>query len=149
MHREHRCCARQVLDREIMIGYPPYGFIRARVRNISLGGLCVETAAPLAINRRVELLFHTSADNTEETHRWQATVTHAAPSGVGLKFDPFVLTELTALLGLLQAADRQAMDKAKAWNQPRPGRSTVPAPPVPALSSGPRPDGRTSEYQQR
>lgn len=149
MQREHRCCARQELDREIMIGYSPGEFIRARVRDIGLGGMLIEPTSPLAIHRRVELQFHTSADNTEKTHRWQATVTHAAPSGVGLNFDPFALTELSTLLGLLQAADRQAMDKAKARNQLRPGGFAVPASSVPAVSSVPRPDGRTSEYQQR
>lgn len=109
MQTEHRCCARKALDREIMIGSPQAGYVRARVRDVSLGGMGIETAGALVLNTPVELLFHTSAGTIEEIHRWQATVKHATPDGAGLEYAPFVLTELSALLGLLQEAERQSL----------------------------------------
>ncbi len=112
MHRERRCCARNTLDSEIMIGYSQTGFVHAHVRDISLGGMGIETTVTLALDRPVELIFRASANGTPRTHRWRATVKHVAPDGVGLKYEPFVLTELPALLGLLQAAERQAMECA-------------------------------------
>lgn len=148
MEKEHRCCARKALDRELMIGYPQTGFVRAQVRDISLGGMCIETTASLALNTPVELLFRAQANGAPRMHRWRATVRHIAPEGIGLRYEPFVLTELPALLGLLQAADLQAADKARAGNPPGFGSSPVSATPVAAPSGGPQQDDRTSEYDQ-
>jgi hypothetical protein len=91
--------------------------------------MLIEPTFLMAVDRRLELLFHTSADNAGNTHRWQATVTHAARSGVGLNFDPFDLTVRPALVGLLQVADDQAIDKATARDRQNPAALLFPRPP--------------------
>ncbi len=143
MEKEHRCCTRNTLDTEIMIGYSQTGFVRARVRDISLGGMGVETTVPFAPDRPVELIFRASANGAPRTHRWRATVKHIAPDGVGLKYEPFVLTELPALLGLLHAAERQAMERAGERTGLSLDSGQADASPVPAPSSGLRRVGRT------
>lgn len=113
MKRERRYCTCKALDREIMIGYPPAGFIRARARDVSLGGMWVETAAPLPSNRPLELLIRTSANGADETHRWRATVRHSSPNGIGLMYQPFDAAELPVLLGLLR--DATAVSVVSGW----------------------------------
>jgi hypothetical protein len=147
MQKESRCCARKVLDREIMIGYPQTGFTRARVRDIGLGGMRVDAAIPLVLDRPVELLLRIPANGSPHTHHWRATVRHISPDSVGLMYEPFVLTELPTLLELLQAADRQAMDDARAGKLPKPG-SPADAPRLPAPFTERRQDSRTSGYDQ-
>lgn len=145
MQTEHRCCARKVIDREIMIGSPQAGFVRARMRDVSLGGMGIETAGALAPNRPVQLLFRTSAGTIEEIHRWQATIKHATPDGTGLQYAPFVLTELPALLGLLQEAERQSLQLTEERTGLRLRNGLGRAAPAPALSRTVQQDGRTSE----
>lgn len=113
MNRERRCCARNALDTEILIGYSQSGFVRARARDISLGGLGVETNASFPLDRPVEIIFRAPANGTPRTHRWRATVKHVAPDGAGLKYEPFVLTELPALLWLLQVAEHRGLECAE------------------------------------
>ena len=143
MNRECRSCARIALDAEIMIGYSQTGFVRARVREIGLGGLYVETAASLALDRPVEIIFRAPANGISRTHRWRATVRHIAADGVGLKYEPFVLTELPALLRLLQAAERQALERAEERTGLRFDGGMGKVSTVPGPSTGLRQDRRT------
>jgi hypothetical protein len=146
--KEHRCCARSTLDREIMIGYPQTGFVRAHVRDISLGGMYIETTALLTLNRPVELIFRVSANGAPRTHRWRATVRHIATDGAGLKYEPFVLTELPALLRLLRAAERQDLERNDERIGLRLDRDRGHASPAPTPSSGLRQDNQTPEHDQ-
>lgn len=146
MQREHRCCVRKALNREIMVGYSQTGFSRVHVRDIGLGGMRIEAAIPLAVNRPVELLIRASSNGTSRSHRWRATVRHVSPDGVGLKYEPFVLTELPALLELLQAADRQGMDCAGAGSPPT--ETPVVAAPSAPSAAGRRQIDKASGYEQ-
>ena len=148
MNTERRCCARNALDTEIMIGYSQSGFVHARVHDISLGGLGVETTASLALDRPVEVIFRASANGAPRTHRWRATVKHIAPDVIGLKYEPFVLTELPALLGLLQAAERQALERAEERTGLRLDSDPGYASPPPAPSSERRQDDQAFGHDQ-
>lgn len=147
MQTEHRCCARKVLDREIMIGYLQTGFTRVRVRDIGLGGMRVDAAIPLAVNRPVELLLRAPGNDSPQAHRWRATVRHISSDGVGLKYEPFVLTELPTLLELLRDADRQAMECAEERTELGLDSGLDHTLPVPAPSTGHRQGRRTPERE--
>lgn len=147
MQKELRCCARKLLDREVMIGYTQSGFTRTRVRDIGLGGIRVDAAIPLAVDHPVELVFRTSIDGALQTHRWRATVRHVSSDGAGLKYEAFVLTELPMLLELLQAADRQVADAGRWGDRPVSAGSAVPVS-LAALPDEPPRDERNPDYER-
>lgn len=103
MPMEHRCGARKPLNLEVTIHCPRLGSVRAQARDISIGGMFVQTATGFVVNEPVTIDFRSPPAHA--AHHWYAAVVHTTSNGAGLIFDTFRSTELATLLDLLHVAD--------------------------------------------
>jgi hypothetical protein len=106
MGMEHRWSARNPAGFEAIVKYPPLGWMRAKVRNTSLGGMFIETGpVALNINTPVELLIERQGNPARTPYQLRAMVVRAVPGGAGLMFMRFDDTTSGALPELLIAGD--------------------------------------------
>ncbi len=60
-----------------------------RARNISVGGMFIETDTPLPPDTTVVLAFGLRLKDQQPYYRLPATVVHVAPDGMGMMFNSF------------------------------------------------------------
>jgi len=87
---EHRWSARRPVIGNVIVECPRIGLVRAALRDISLGGMFVETSAVvLPLNAPVSVVFDLPADDGNEGFCLQAMIVRHASRGAGLMFlDP-------------------------------------------------------------
>lgn len=107
---DHRCGARTPLDLEVSIESQSCGEMRARVRDISIGGMRLEAGADLSVYQPV--IIKLSFPRGSPAQRWQAMVVHAANGSAGVMFEFLRTAELQKLIELLRAADAQSRSLA-------------------------------------
>lgn len=80
--------------------------LAARTRNISLGGMFVQTFEPLFLDAMVVTAFGFRNQDDRAYYRLPATVVRAAEDGVGLMFNRFDVETVRSLRQALYFADR-------------------------------------------
>jgi hypothetical protein len=85
---EHRWSLRKLMTASVIVECPRIGMVRACMRDISLGGMFIETGPiSLPLNAPIAVSFNSSTfDDQRDDHRLQAMVVRQAPNGVGLMF---------------------------------------------------------------
>lgn len=84
---EHRWSARRFLGGEVTVSHPRYGIIHALLRDISLGGMFVETGrAELPVNAPVVVSFMLQNGDGPSHHRLHATVVRTTDNGAALMY---------------------------------------------------------------
>ena len=87
---EHRWSMRKPVHDRITLNCPPIGILHANIRDVSLGGLFIDTDAALNINTPVELLFSAKEKSGMlKTDHIDALVVRKTKQGVGLMFHKF------------------------------------------------------------
>ena len=103
---DSRLHVRRPVDLAAVISYPQVGIFSVRTRNVSVGGMLVETGAvSLPRGEDINVCFHFEQGETDCLCSTQAQVVHATVSGAGLKFLALDTDSREALNGLLRAAD--------------------------------------------
>lgn len=84
---EHRWSARCFLGGEVTVSHPRYGILHAVLRDISLGGMFVETGrVELPVNAPVVVSFALQNGGYSSHHRLHAMVVRAADDGAALMY---------------------------------------------------------------
>ena len=110
---EHRWSARRPVIGNVIVECPRIGLVRAALRDVSLGGMFIETkAVVLPLNAPVSVVFDLPADDGNEGYCLQAMIVRHASGGAGIMFlDPggeVVRSMRDALYGETPAAARRA-----------------------------------------
>lgn len=87
---EHRWSARRPVTGNVVVECPRIGLVRAALRDVSLGGMCVETnAVVIPINAPVSVVFDLESDEQREGYCLQAMVVRHTSRGAAIMFlDP-------------------------------------------------------------
>jgi len=98
---EQRWNFREPLEIEVILQYPGLGLVRARTRDVSSGGMFVETR-PLALspNTMVQITF---VKRHHSPYSLRALIVHATGNGCGLMFTHSNQEDFPALLRILGA----------------------------------------------
>jgi hypothetical protein len=84
---EHRWSGRRFLGGEVTLSHPRYGIIHAVVRDISLGGMFVETGrVELPLNTPLAVSFRLQNGGYASHHRLHAMVVRTADDGAALMY---------------------------------------------------------------
>ncbi len=84
---EHRWSARRFLGGEVTVSHPRYGIIRALLRDISLGGMLVETGrVELPVNTPVVVSFMLQNGDRSNHHRLHSMVVRTTDNGAALMY---------------------------------------------------------------
>lgn len=110
---EHRWSARRVVTGNVIVECPRIGLVRAALRDISLGGMFIETSAVvLPLNAPVSVVFDLPADDGNEGFCLQAMIVRHTARGAGIMFlDPggdVIRSMRDALYGEIPVAARGA-----------------------------------------
>lgn len=87
---EHRWSARRPVTGNVIVECPRIGLVRAALRDVSLGGMCVETSAVvIPLNAPISVVFDLESDDQREGYCLQAMVVRHTTRGAGIMFlDP-------------------------------------------------------------
>ena len=103
---EHRWNSRKPVGVDVVLHYDGLGLIRGKTRNISYGGMYVETnAVNLAKNAVVSVHLPEPDDNENSLQTVRAMVVHTGQDGFGLMFLDFDRAMLRILRGLIGPDD--------------------------------------------
>lgn len=84
---EHRWSARKSVTGNVIIECPRIGLVRASLRDLSLGGMFIEThAVILPLNAPVSVVFDLPGEEGSESFCLQAMVVRHASRGAGVMF---------------------------------------------------------------
>ncbi len=97
---EHRCGVRRVIDVRVFVAVRSFGVVKARARNISIGGLYVQATASIPQNARVDVVFVRRHHNIYRLYRLPAVVMRGAADGAGVMFSEFNPNAFYALRGI-------------------------------------------------
>jgi hypothetical protein len=101
---EHRHSARKPLNQRVLIEAPRSGSLTATARNISVGGMYVEThRASLRTHTQVGISFSLARGTTRYTFCPLAMVVHLHESGIGLMFLEMETDTLRVLSSVLSS----------------------------------------------
>jgi hypothetical protein len=128
MGMEHRCGTRRAIDAGIFVDCRPAGLVRARVRNISVGGLYVKMRPmPGLANDQVSVIFVRRERGVSRVYRLPAIIVRWTREGAGLMFTELTSNSFYALLAILLAEERRSAGTRGAGRsggpQRRPGGS--------------------------
>lgn len=99
---EHRWSMRKPVASSVMVKSNSMGVIQGRVRDVSLGGIYVDTGnKPLDINSSVDLAFVESAEPAKRVCVVPAVVVRTTNEGAGLMFNRFAPSTFRMLQSLL------------------------------------------------
>lgn len=86
---EHRCAERKPLELDVVLSYRALGFVQGRTRDVSLGGVFVETGCiQLPVNAVVQASFMLTPDSgAVRSCSTEAMVVHGNENGSGLMFN--------------------------------------------------------------
>ena len=99
---EHRWSMRKPITNSVMLKGTPFGVIQVSARDISLGGMYVDTGKkPLHLNATVDLAFMVSGDNERQVCVVPAVVVRTTDEGAGLMFQRFAPSTFRLLGSLL------------------------------------------------
>ncbi len=80
-----------------------------KARNISVGGMFIETATPLPRDTHVVVAFGLRVQEERPYYRMPATVVRVAPDGVGVMFNSFDREMVNSLRRILHRQHLQAV----------------------------------------
>ena len=104
MSLEHRWSIRKPVNLEAVMFYRPVGLMNAKIHDLSLEGLCLDTGrVVLPPNAPVELTFALN-DGRLRLYQMDAVVIHRYKERHGLMFRSFKLDAFQAIHGMLYAA---------------------------------------------
>jgi len=84
---EHRWSSRRPVDGEVTLSHPRYGLIRGIVRDISIGGMFVETGrVELPVNTPLVVSFRLRNGDLSDHYRLHAMVVRATDHGAALMY---------------------------------------------------------------
>jgi PilZ domain-containing protein len=111
MGMEHRCGTRRRIDAGVIVDCRPAGLVRARIQNISVGGLYVKMR-PLAgvADDRVRVIFMRRDGGVCRLYRMPAVIVRWTRDGAGLMFGELTSNSFYALLAILLADERRRSD---------------------------------------
>jgi hypothetical protein len=99
---EHRWSMRKSVASSVMVKSNSIGVIQGRVRDISLGGIYVDTGKkPLDLNSSVDLAFVESTEPAKRVCVVPAVVVRTTNEGAGLMFHRFAPSTFRMLQTLL------------------------------------------------
>lgn len=118
---EHRWSMRKPVTGNVIVECPRLGLVQATMRDISLGGMSVETdAVPLPLNAPVAVVFDLPSGDRRDAYCLHAMIVRRTVNGAAIMFlepDANVLrTMRSALYGsaTAQASPRAEMPPARA-----------------------------------
>jgi len=104
MGMEHRWGQRTPLTCEVLIGQRSHKLVRGRIRDVSIGGMFVETPkARLAVHSVVDIVFVEHWGRVIRIHRLPAVVVRASTTGVGVMFGQLNPKEYSTLMSFAAA----------------------------------------------
>lgn len=123
---EHRWSNRRPLDGEVALSHPRYGFVRGTVRDISIGGMFVETGRiGLPVNTPVVVSFRLQSGSQSDHYRLHAMVVRTAERGAGLMYLDSSADTIRPLREMLYgppaAAEPASVGTLPAWPAGGPG----------------------------
>lgn len=83
---EHRCGERVAITVPALVGIYAGGWVPSTIRNVSAGGLFIETSARVFRNAFLVISTHLNCPDTMRRYRFPALVVHRCDDGVGLMF---------------------------------------------------------------
>ena len=84
---EHRCSSRRPIAVDVVVECPRIGLVRAAMRDISLGGLFIETETViLPLDAPVSVVFDLPGGERDGGYCLRAMIVRHAPAGAGLMF---------------------------------------------------------------
>lgn len=99
---EHRWSMRKPIANSVMLKGTPFGVIQVRAKDISLGGMYVDTGKkPLNINASVDLAFTVTEESERKVCVVPAVVVRTTDEGAGLMFHRFAPSTFRLLGSLL------------------------------------------------
>lgn len=99
---EHRWSMRKPIASSVMLKGTPFGVIQVRAKDISLGGMYVDTGKkPLHVNASVDLALMVSGEKEQKVCVVPAVVVRTTDEGAGLMFDRFAPSTFRLLGSLL------------------------------------------------
>lgn len=118
MGMEHRCGTRRTIDAAIIVDCRPAGLVRARIQNISVGGLYIKMRPVAGIsNDRVRLVFVRRDRGVCRVYRMPAVIIRWTREGAGLMFSELTSNSFYALLAILLAEERRSAAGKAAANR--------------------------------
>lgn len=109
---EHRWHIRRPLAAKVILNSAAHGPIRAKIRDLGAGGVCVETPEKaLSANLHVELTFAVGSDGVLRLYRVPALVVWASRDSAGLMFYEIYPETLRAALNALRSEESAGIAK--------------------------------------
>jgi len=123
---EHRCGTRRLIETSVIVDCRPFGLIRGRLKNISVGGLFVRMRPrPGMSSDRVKVVFVRRERGVCRLYRLPAVVIRWTRDGAGLMFSELTPNAFYALLAILLAEEqRQREGAARKTARERPAGSS-------------------------
>jgi hypothetical protein len=89
-HMEHRWSTRKLLSRNVVVECPRVGLVRATMRDVSLGGMFVETGnTALPLHAPISVVFNLSPTKRDGDYCLPAMIVRHTSKGSGIMFlDP-------------------------------------------------------------
>jgi hypothetical protein len=113
---EHRWSHRRPLDGEVTLSHPRYGLIRGSVRDISIGGMFVETGrVEFPLNTPVVVSFQLHNGNQSDHYRLHAIVVRASNEGAALMYLDSSADTVRPLRQMLYGPPAEAVDVLPVW----------------------------------
>lgn len=99
---EHRWSMRKPITSSVLLKGTPFGVIQVRAKDISLGGMYIDTGRkPLHVNATVDLAFMDAEESEQQVCVVPAVVVRATDEGAGLMFQRFAPSTFRLLGSLL------------------------------------------------
>lgn len=105
---EHRWIARKPLDCRVMLRLPGGEQVQGSARNISLGGMFVETDERVSIDAMVDMVFTLDSRDGRVYHRLPGQVVHVGRNGLGIMFCDFNPDTVRTMREILYGIRRSA-----------------------------------------
>lgn len=125
---DHRCGDRVAIAVPALVGIYSGGWVPSTIRNVSAGGLFIETSARVFRNAFLVISTHLNCLDAMRRYRFPALVVHRCDEGVGLMFaeSPDLMAEAVRDLKEVGAELYQRRYAALARMTPRPAGRTNP-----------------------
>lgn len=98
---EHRWNVRTPVSLNVIVDSPGAGIIRGRTKDLSFGGMYVETAPSVAVDKHS--VVDVSIPIVGQVHNAAALVVRTGPTGFGLMFTDFQLDTFNMLDALFRS----------------------------------------------
>jgi len=113
---EHRWSNRRSMNGEATLSHPRYGLIRGVVRDISIGGMFVETdSVELPVNTPLIVSFQLHNGSQSDHYRLHAIVVRASDEGAALMYLDSSVDTVRPLRQMLYGPPGETVDALPVW----------------------------------